>query len=65
MSVSFLDKSQWKSVAKNAVLAGVSGFTVFWAASGYSLDKAALKGAVVAGAMALVKFVEKLLTPVQ
>jgi hypothetical protein len=62
--ISNLDKAQWISVVKNAVIAGVAAFAVSLQLSG-DINNQTLVVAAVAGATAAIKFVEKLFTPTE
>ncbi len=58
MTVSPLTRSQWVSVAKNALFAGLSAFAVAIQVQG--LTRPGLEAAAVAGVTAALKVVEKL-----
>jgi len=62
MSISPITKDQWKSVVKNALIAGASTFVTLWAATNFSLSKATLIGCAGTAIAAAVKVVEKLFT---
>lgn len=61
MSVSKLSKAQWVSVVKNALIAGLTAFVATVQVTG--LNKAGAISGLSAALTAVVKFVEKLLTP--
>jgi hypothetical protein len=61
MNIGLPTKAQWKSILKNTVIAFVSGFLYALTVSP-EINKAALKGAGVAGVMAIIKLIEKLVT---
>lgn len=58
MAISPITKSQWVSVVKNAVIAGVAAFAVALQASG-EVSRTAVYSAIVAGVTAVIKIVEK------
>mgnify|MGYP006935522770 CR=1 FL=1 len=60
-TISPITKTQWISVAKNAVIAGVSAFAVSLQASG-DVSKPVLISAAVAFVTAAVKTIEKAFT---
>ena len=62
LTLSPLTKTQWYSVARNTLFAGLAGFVTAWQASGYATDKSVLVACATAGLMAILKVVEKLLS---
>ena len=63
LSVSKLNKAQWISVVKNALIAGGSAFLGVWQQSNYSLSKVVVVAGITAAVAAVVKFIEKAFTP--
>ena len=57
-----ITKDQWKSVARNAVFAGVSAFVIFLSTSADPFSKTALKAGAVLALTTAIKIVEKLFT---
>lgn len=58
MNITPLTRNQWISVVKNAIIAGVAAFGVALQASG-EVSRTAVYSAIVAGAAAVIKIVEK------
>lgn len=63
MSISALSKQQWVSVAKNAVFSGAAAFLIILEANQFNINKVTLMAGGAAALTAIIKFVEKLLTP--
>lgn len=60
LTLSPLNRGQWFSVLKNALIAGVSAGIVAWQASAYATDKTSLVAVATAGLTAILKVIEKL-----
>ena len=61
MKISKPTKAQVVSIIKNTVIAGLSAFLIVIESRG-SIDKSALTAAGIAGMVAIIKTIEKLLT---